>query len=388
MVDWNALKAELKAAAREIGLDAVGVTTAEPFLDLRPKLEAYYQNGYDTGFEKGSIDERVDPRRTMPWAQSIVAAAMAYPSRLRNAPKSIPGAHRGFIARSAWGRDYHLVLRERLKTLFDWIRARVPEARGEVMVDTGVLSDRAVAERAGIGWIGKNGMLITPTYGSFVYLGELILDLPLPPDEPMEERCGTCTKCLTACPTDAFVRPGQLDGKKCLSYHTQTKGMVPLPFREKLGNRLYGCDTCQVVCPYNQGVNAEHHDDFAPDPEVVKPLLLPLVGMPKKTFRQTFAKTAAGWRGKRTLERNAIIALAHFRATYAVPVLAERLNADARPVIRGTAAWALGKIGGEAARAALRSAQEKEADPEVQAEIASALKMLGAEQPPSLIQYD
>ncbi|MBE3563508.1 MAG: tRNA epoxyqueuosine(34) reductase QueG [Hydrogenibacillus schlegelii] len=374
--DGAAFKAELKAAARAIGLDAVGVTTAAPFHELRPILEEYYGRGYDSGFEKGTIDERVDPRRTMPWAQSIIAAAMAYPSKLKNAPKSVPGARRGFIARSAWGRDYHGVLRERLEALLAWIRERVPSVRGEILVDTGVLSDRAVAARAGIGWIGKNGLLITPDYGSFVYLGELVLDLPLPPDAPMEDRCGSCTKCLDACPTSAFIRPGALDSKKCLSYHTQTKGMVPLPYREKLGNRLYGCDACQVVCPYNRGVDADHHPEFRPDPEVVKPLLMPLIGLSKKAFAETFAKTAAGWRGKRTLERNAIIALAHHRAPEAVSVLAERLALDPRPVIRGTAAWALGKIGGEAAKAALEAARARERDPMVREEIEAALARL------------
>lgn len=367
------LKQEIKTVAVHFGLDAIGITTADPFDDLEPKLKAYYENGYDTGFEKGTIAEKVDPRVTMPWAESIIAVAMAYPTRLKASPRSEEGAYRGFVARSAWGNDYHGVLRERLNHLAQWLKKHFPDLRYEVMVDTGVLSDRAVAARAGIGWIGKNGLLITPQYGSFVYLGELIVSLALPPDQPMQEQCGSCTKCLDLCPTQAFEAPGVLNGKRCLSYHTQTKTFVPLYFREKMGNRLYGCDTCQLVCPYNRGQNWTHHEQFQPDPELVKPLLMPLIGMSKKTFQQTWAQTAAGWRGKKTIERNAIIALAHYRAQEAIPLLTERLYEDPRPVIRGTAAWALGKIGGEQARTALEEAKRREKDEKVLEEIEYAL---------------
>ncbi|MBE3594082.1 MAG: tRNA epoxyqueuosine(34) reductase QueG [Candidatus Carbobacillus altaicus] len=366
------LKGEMKGAARAFGLDAVGVTTADPFYELEPKLKAYYEKGYDTGFEKGTIAEKVDPRATMPWAKSIIAVAMAYPTRLDRAPRSEQGAYRGFVARSAWGDDYHVVLRERLLLLAGWLKDRVPDVRYEVMVDTGVLSDRAVAERAGIGWIGKNGLLITPEYGSFVYLGELVVSVTLPPDQPMVEQCGSCRKCLDLCPTQAFEAPGVLNGKRCLSYHTQTKGFVPLYFREKMGNRLYGCDTCQLVCPYNRGQNWTHHERFRPDPELVKPLLMPLVGMSKKTFQNTWAKSAAGWRGKKTIERNAIIALGHYRSKEATALLTDRMFHDPRPVIRGTAAWALGKIGGEEVRVALEKARETERDADVLEEIEHA----------------
>src|SRR5690606_33683383 len=205
-------------------------------------------------------------------ARSIISIAVAYPAKMSNPPRSEPGAYRGILARSAWGRDYHHVLRERLSRLEAWIAERVPDARFMSMVDTGALVDRAVAERAGIGWSGKNCAIITPEFGSWVYLGEMITNIPFPPDEPITEGCGDCTICIDACPTGALVGPGQLNAKSCISFVTQTKGFVADDLKKKIGNRLYGCDTCQVVCPKNRKINFTHHPELQPDPELVKPL--------------------------------------------------------------------------------------------------------------------
>ena len=145
------------------------------------------------------------------------------------------------------------------------------------MVDTGELSDRAVAERAGIGWSGKNCSVITPEFGSYVYLGEMITNIPFEPDTPMEDQCGTCTKCLDACPTGALVQGGQINAQTCISFLTQTKEVIPEEFRDKIGNRLYGCDSCQTACPENKGMDFHFHEEVEPEPEIAKPLLKPIL---------------------------------------------------------------------------------------------------------------
>lgn len=374
---WAALKAELVAAAPSLGIDKLGVCSAEPFAGLKDILLRHRELGRESGFEEPDIDKRVDPRLSMTEARSIIAIAVAYPSKMPGAPKSEPGAYRGMISRSAWGTDYHSVLRDRLRKLAAFIREREPQAVVLDMVDTGALSDRAVAERAGIGFVGKNCMLITPEYGSWVFLGELLTNLPLPPDSPVLDGCGSCTLCLDACPTGALVGPGQLHAGSCVSYLTQTKGFVDDHHKEKIGNRLYGCDTCQIVCPKNKGKHWTGNGEFMPDPDVAKPLLKPLLTIGNREFKERFGSSSAAWRGKKPIQRNAVIGLGHFKDRTAVPLLAAMLlGGDPRPELRGTAAWALGKIGGGEALAALRGARERESDGRVLEDVERALKRL------------
>lgn len=370
------IKARLIEEAKRLHIDKIGFASADPFLELKERLVEHRRKGYESGFEEPDLEKRTHPEKILPQAKSLIAIALAYPSRLPNPPKSKPGAYRGIFCRASWGRDYHHVLRERLEALKACLLAMVPDTSVEILVDTGPLSDRAVAERAGIGWVGKNTALITEEFGSWVYLGEMITDVYLPPDTPVTEGCGDCTACLDACPTGALVQPGQLNAQDCLAYLTQTKQLVPEPFREKIGNRLYGCDTCQVVCPYNRKVNFTHQREFAPDPEKVKPLLKPILGLSNRQFRREFGEMAGSWRGKGPIQRNAIIALAHFRDPSAVPLLTRLLREDPRPMIRGTSAWALGKIGGEEARAALCAAEQEEKDVDVRQEVKRALSRI------------
>lgn len=375
LIVWQQLKQELIQYAGEIGIDKIGFASADPFTTLKERLEHHRRLGYESGFEEKDLDKRTDPRLTVPEAKSIVAIAVTYPSKMENPPVSRPGSYRGMLCRSAWGRDYHHVLQEKLEQLGRFLEERVEDVRWESMVDTGVLSDRAVAERAGLGWVGKNCSLITPEFGSWVYLGEMITTIPFPPDQPIEDGCGDCNICVEACPTGALVQGGQLNAQKCIAYLTQLKNEIPLEYRDKIGNRLYGCDTCQQVCPKNRKVHFSHQTDFQPDPEVAKPQLKPLLFMGKKQFCETFGHTSAAWRGKKPIQRNAIIALAHFKDRSAVPDLVKLLNEDPRDAIRGTAAWALGKIGGEQAVQALKDVKNKEKAPEVVNEIENAIKM-------------
>lgn len=361
---WTELKREMKDAAPSLGIDAIGVASAAPFTTLKQRLIRHRELGRESGFEEPDLDKRTEPSLLFDEPQSIVAIAVAYPAKLSNPPKSEPGARRGIMSRSAWGEDYHRVLRDRLAKLEAWLRERVPDMRAESMVDTGALSDRAVAERAGIGWSAKNCAIISPELGSWIYLGEMITNMPLPPDEPVTESCGSCTKCIDACPTGALVGPGELDATKCVSFLTQTKGMLTDEYMRKIGNRLYGCDTCQIVCPVNKGKNWTHHPELQPDPELAKPLLLPLLQMGNREFKERYGHTSSAWRGRKPIQRNAVIALGNFKDKSAVPELIRIVRDDPRPVLRGTAAWALGRIGGAEAEEALRSARLAEQDEE------------------------
>lgn len=372
-MDWHRLKQDMREAASELGIDKIGISSADPFVELKSILLQHRAKGYESGFEEPDLDKRTEPALSLTEPRSIISIAVAYPSKLANAPRSEPGAYRGIFSRSAWGLDYHQVLRNRLQRLEAWIRERVPDARLVNMVDTGALVDRAVAERAGIGFIGKNCSIITPEFGSWVYLGEVITNLPLPSDVPVTESCGDCTLCIDACPTGALVGPGQLNASRCISYVTQTKGHVEDDeMKEKIGNRLYGCDTCQIVCPKNKGKNWTHHPELQPDAEQVKPLLLPLLKMSNREFKERFGTSSAAWRGRKPIQRNAIYALGHFKDQSAIPVLHELILTDERPEIRASAAWALGKIGGKQAEVAIEEALGKEQHPTVLMELDKA----------------
>lgn len=371
--DWLSLKEEIKAAARGLGIDKIGFASADPFLELKERLLRRRAEGYECGFEEKDIDKRTHPELLFEGPRSILSIALAYPSKLEGPPRSEPGASRGIVARSAWGEDYHTVLRGRLEKLADFIRSRVPEARLESMVDTGALVDREVAVRAGIGFSGKNCSVITPEFGSYVYLGELLTNLPFPPDTPLTEGCGDCTLCLDACPTSAFVAPGVLNAGRCLSFLTQSKDEIPEEVKDRMGNRLYGCDTCQVVCPKNKGFNWTHHAEFRPDPELAKPLLAPLLTIGNREFKERFGSGAAAWRGKKPIQRNAILGLGKFRDRTAAPLLIRLLLEDPRPDIRAEAAWALGRIGGDEALGALKQAAERDPEERVRVKAAKAL---------------
>jgi epoxyqueuosine reductase len=370
------LKQEIIEYCKTIGIDKIGFASASVFEELKERLRQQQELGYQSGFEEPDIEKRTNPQLLLPGAKSIIAIALAYPSKMKNAPRSTKEERRGIFCRASWGQDYHMILRDRLNKLEEFIRSKVPDAQLKSMVDTGELSDRAVAERAGIGWSGKNCSIITPEFGSFVYLGEMITNIPFPPDTPLEDRCGTCNKCVEVCPTGALVQGGQLNAQKCIAYLTQTKGFLPDEYRTKIGNRLYGCDTCQTVCPENKGKDFHLHPEMEPDPEIVKPKLKPLLHISNREFKEKFGSISGSWRGKKPIQRNAILALAHYKDETAIPDLIKLLHEDPRPVIRGTAAWALGKIGNKRVIQDLEKAKERESDQEVILEIEKGLSML------------
>lgn len=346
MVQAATLKQQIITASQQLGIDKIGFTTADDFEYMRAGLEKQKADGHVTGFEHPNLDERLNPSLIFDEPQSIIAIALAYPARLQEKPAKTD-SKRGQFARASWGEDYHFILRDKLNALIDAIRDLLPadvQARFKPMVDTGELMDVVVAQRAGVGFIGKNGLLITPEFGSFVYLGEVITNLAIEPDEPMACQCGECTRCVDACPPQALMGNGQLNGKRCLSYQTQTKGQMPDEFRPMIRNVIYGCDICQVVCPFNRGVDNHLHQRMEPDPERVRPELVPMLTQSNREFKETFGEMAGSWRGKKPLQRNAIIALANLNDTSAIPDLMAVIQNDPRPVIRATAAYAVGRL--------------------------------------------
>lgn len=358
----ESLKVDIMEYSKKIGIDKIGFAAVDVFTELKERLIINEQKQYASGFEKGSIEERTEPKQHLDEAKSIIAIALAYPTRIVDPPKSTKEDRRGIFARASWGQDYHIVLRERLESLAAYIKEKDPNFTYKIMVDTGELSDGAVAERAGIGFNGKHTMIITEEFGSWVYLGEMITNLPFAPDSPVDDSCGDCRICIDACPTGAIVSDGQLNAQKCLAFQTQTKGLLPDEFRDKIGTRVYGCDTCQAVCPRNRRIDFHLHPEFEPEPEIAKPKLKPMLNISNRDFKAQFGHVSGSWRGKKPLQRNAIIALAHYKDETAIDLLISVMQEDVRPEIRGTAAWALGKIGSNSAIEAIQLALEKEVD--------------------------
>lgn len=372
-MNLDQLKQEVIDYAHSIGIDSIGFTTADPFDELKKKLADYHNKGYASGFEESDIALRTEPKLSLPSARSIIAIAVGYPNKLKGAPKSVRGDRRGMFARASWGQDYHTIMRNRLDKLGEFLKEKVPDVEIQSMVDTGVLSDRAVAERAGLGFAGKNGFIINEDLGTWTYLGEMLVSIPFKPDDPVIDSCGDCNICVDRCPTGALVGNGQLNSQKCISFLTQTKGYLKDEYRYKIGNRLYGCDTCQQVCPRNRGINTQH-DDIVLEPEILKPRLVRLLKMSNKEFKNTYGHLAGAWRGKKPIQRNAIVALAHFNEESAIPELKDVALTDPRPMIRATAYWAIGQIQGEEARTFIMSHYEHEIE-EVQEEMIKGLEM-------------
>lgn len=374
------LKQKIIEESKRIGIDKIGFASAEPFTHLEESLYEQKAKGHTSGFEHPVIEERIYPEKTFPAAKTIISIALAYPTKSRAKPSR--DEKRGAFARASWGIDYHDILRERLERLVQFIRKEAAflgeEVRFKPQVDTGELIDVAAAQRAGLGFIGRNGLLITEEYGSFVYLGEIVTNIEFEVDEPVPFGCGDCTRCITACPTKALLGDGRMNAQKCLSYQTQTKDFIPEEYRKKMGNVIYGCDICQLVCPYNKGKDFHFHEEMEPEPEVVFPKLKPMLELSNKEFKQQFGHLAGSWRGKKPLQRNAIIALANLGDRSALPKL-EKCLTDVRPVIRGTAAWAIGRLGVRESKkwqTVLEQQLAAEKEPEVIAEITQGIEAL------------
>ncbi len=359
------LKQAISYYAKKIGISLVGFTSAEPFGEMQSVLVDRRDRGYQSDFEDYDLAERINPDLHLPGAKSFIAVGLAYPSRL---PKGSKGASasddtdgleagcseaRGQVSRSAWGRDYHEVLGEKLAGLVDYIESLVPDSENRYFVDRGSLLERSIAERAGLGWIGKNSLLLNPVYGSYVFLGEILTTLDLPADEPVGDGCGECRICIDACPNQAINEDRGIQAQLCLSQLTQKKNL-PADAYSLLGGRIYGCDTCQEVCPINLDLAQDTGQeqvaaDFLPLVEQARPALRGLMQLTKQEFQKNWAPTAAGWRGRNLLRRNAVIAAGNLgeRAGIDREILVKELEilvqAESEEISRA-AAWAVEEL--------------------------------------------
>ena len=338
------IKEEIINLAKEIGISKIGFTTADDFDYLEKSLRLAVEEGRNSGFEHKNIEERIKPKLSLASAKTIISIAVAYPHKLKQQPQKT-SYKRGKFTPNSWGLDYHYVLQDKLDRLAKGIEELTADFEYKGMVDTGALVDTAVAQRAGIGFIGKNGLVISKEFGSYMFLGELITNLDIEPDQPVDYGCGDCNRCVTACPTSCLIGDGSMNAKRCLSFQTQDKGVMDLEFRKKIKTVIYGCDICQICCPYNKGLDNPLATEI--DPDLSHPELLPFLELSNGQFKEKFGHVAGSWRGKNILQRNAIIALANANDRSAIPKMLEIIDKGQNPIHVATAIWALGQLARE-----------------------------------------
>lgn len=284
----NEAVANIKAMALELGFTKVGVAKAEELTEEGRRLREWLHRGYHAtmGWMAQNVEKRIDPRQVVPNAKSVICVALNYFTPYQHADD--PGT--GKISRYAWGDDYHDLLREKLARLWDWMKAEFPDMDGRYYVDTGPIMEKAWAQRAGIGWIGKHTNLITQDVGSWIFLGELITTLDLPSDLPATDHCGTCTLCIEACPTGAITQPYVVNSDRCISYLTiENRGAIDEQLSTKFDQWIYGCDICQDVCPWNHKfATASHVRAFEPRDNNLHPRLEEWKEMSLEEFRRKF----------------------------------------------------------------------------------------------------
>jgi epoxyqueuosine reductase len=339
----NDLAGSLKQEARRLGFDLVGIaqaSEAETFAFFREWLEKGYAG--EMGYMSRHARARHHPSSILPNVRSVVMTGMNYHVEPETGD---PGRLAGKVARYALGTDYHEVLRDRLKRLLNWVHEQVPGAWSRAVVDTAPLLERDFARRAGLGWFGRNTMLLNKKLGSYFFLGALLLDIALPSDVPHEAaHCGTCTACLDACPTEAFPAPGVLDARRCLSYLTiELRGSVPEDLRPHFKEWAFGCDICQEVCPWNRKAPFTKEPAFAPRDDLLGLDLIELLSLTEEEFRMRFQGTAL-LRAKRPgLIRTAALILGNRGDVTALPALA-RARDDPDPIIRDACTWAINRL--------------------------------------------
>ena len=369
------LEQDIKSFALRLGFDRVGITDAAPFARDEAAAVERVRDGLMDGLP-WYTEERVRrmnrPAGMLDGARSIIALAMSYKT---DDPPPADGVPRGKVARYAWGRDYHSLMKTRLRR---FVRELPDVVGGEVnarfFVDDGPMNDRAAAECAGVGWFGKNTNILTPTHGSWVFLAEVVTDLELTPDAPLKKTCGECVRCIPACPTDAIVAPFVIDNRRCISFLTiELRGAIPTDLRPLMGDWVFGCDICQDVCPVNRKAAGSREAEFGKRHDFDAPELIPLLYLDADGFRRRFEGSPIRRAKLDGLQRNVCVALGNLGDARAVPALADALRAGG-PLARSHAAWALGRIGGADARAALDEALGVEDDAETRAEIEAALE--------------
>lgn len=377
----NTLSQQIQKRAHDLGFELVGITPAEQSQTIQ-RYRQWIENGYagKMGYLERHLPLKEDTRRLLQEAKSIISLAMNYYTI--DPPKAqAEDPSRGQISRYAWGDDYHDVIRKRLLDLVDFIKTTgETQLKSRVFVDSGPVLEREYAQKAKLGWIGKNTNLINWRSGSWYFLAEVLVSIDLVSKdlewetEILRGSCGTCTKCLEACPTDAFIEPNVLDSRLCISYLTiELKDSIPKELRSKMGNLIFGCDICQEVCPWNSKAVSTAEPAYQPRDGNLAPELLSLVNMTQAEFSEKYRGSPIKRAKRRGFLRNVIVAIGNWGSRAAVPALKKAL-VDDEPLIRGHAAWALGQIGGKQAEQALHAQLQEENDAEVISEIQDALQ--------------
>jgi epoxyqueuosine reductase len=346
----------VKQRARELGFGLCGIAPAAGFPELRFQKE-WIARGYagNMGYLPRTAERRQDVRHVLPSARSVIVTATLYNTdRPYSVERREPGE--GVVSRYAWGDDYHDVIARRLDRLLEWMRGAHGEAfDARPYVDTGPVQERVYAQHAGVGWIGKNTCVINPDIGSWIFLGEIICSVPLEPDPPALDQCGTCTLCLEACPTGALVEPRVLDATRCISYLTiELKGPIPEPMREPLGRHVYGCDICQDVCPYNLGAPVSAAPEWQPRPGLEAPRLVDLWRRSDKDLGALVAGGPMTRPRLAGLRRNVAVAAGNSADRRVLDALTEELPPDGGsaspsandPMVREHIEWARREKGG------------------------------------------
>jgi epoxyqueuosine reductase len=364
------LTSRIRAEAGRLGFYKVGVARAGP-LPGSQHFDSWLRDGMhgEMTYMETRSDRRKNPTLVLEDACSLIILAMSYhrTEGLSHEPL------KGRISRYAWGGDYHLVMKDRLRQLQDFILYEAPEARSLYYVDTGPVMEKAWGARTSLGWMGKHTNLITREQGSWFFIGVILLNLELEYDSPENDYCGSCSRCIEACPTRAIIAPYVVDPRLCISYLTiELHGPIPRALRPLVGNRIFGCDDCQEVCPWNRFAVATSEKEFRPRDGNVMPALAALAQLTNEEFNSRFRGSPIRRTKRDGFVRNVVVALGNSRRPEAVPAIAAALR-DASSLVRGHAAWALGQIDTDESRRLLESAATVETDPQVLEEIALAL---------------
>lgn len=366
----------LKELALSIGLDQMGIAPAKPLNYLQDRLEKRASERRISPFEEKEPTLRLSTDQLIPGCQSIIVFLVPYLTAMQplNSPKTTPPLS-GEVAACARGIDYHHFSEYKATQLVNLLKKETGKIFNFcILTDRSPLVERELARISGLGWIGENCTLINPSYGSYTTISTILIDHEIEPDQPLPESCLECGKCLIYCPTGAFCEPFVLDPYRCLSYLSQASGIFPRELRGQLGKRIYGCDSCLDICPQNNSIKNSPFKELRFSYFPAEPLLLPLLQITQNEFEITIGISSAGWRGKTTLQRNAVIAAGNSENPDAVSLLSKLLENDSRPLIRLHSAWALGQINSRKALDKLEKAMRNDPDDMVKQEITWSLE--------------
>ena len=356
--------------AKSIGIDLIGFTDIEPIYEYEALYNARKGKGYLSGFEEKIFKGGFNPLNIIPSAKTVISVGLSYNVNVESEKKGVTG----LISKLAIVKDYHVVMKDVLERLVEFLKRNFNSRENYISVDNGFLPDKIYAYKAGVGNFGKNSLIINPLYGSWMVLGEIITDVYFLRDEKMQALCNGCNRCLLSCPTGAILPDNQFNARRCLSYISVSKEVVPEELRIKMGDRIYGCDVCQEVCPYNKG--ALKSRVFSPLINQ-RPDLLQILNLSKKRFMEVYGQTSMAWRGHTVIQRNAIIALSNLKNDDCVEIIGKMLIEDPRPVIRYYSAWALKNFNSSRTKFFLERALAIEKDEMIKNEIKKSLEVSG-----------